>query len=67
MIKCKIELEVKNPNKVLKAIEPENRGYVECHIENDKLLCFWESKNINNFLRTFDDLISAIMLSNSLL
>ncbi len=67
MIKCKIELEVKDTIKVLKAIEPENRGYVECHIENGKILCFWESKNINNFLRTFDDLITSIMLSNELL
>ncbi len=67
MIKCKIALEIKDPKNVLMAIDPENRGYVECRVENNRLVCEWESKNINSFMRTFDDLITSIILSNNLL
>ncbi|MBQ6218874.1 MAG: hypothetical protein IJJ47_03990 [Methanosphaera sp.] len=61
-IKTKITFEYTDPKYAKIAYEslyPDNEGFVESFVDNNKLICIIENKNINTVLNTIDDLIQC--------
>lgn len=67
MIRCKITLSDENIYKIYKAIDLDNGNYVNCKIEDNKMICEMKSDNLNSFMRTLDDLLEAISLSSKII
>ncbi|MEL9999379.1 MAG: KEOPS complex subunit Pcc1 [Thermoplasmata archaeon] len=62
-----IKIKSDNPEKILRSVEIENRGYVDSHIEGNYLIFEIKSKNFKSFYRTVDDLLNALSISVNLI
>lgn len=38
---------------------PDNKGFIESTVDNDKLICYIENENINSVLNSIEDLIQC--------
>ena len=41
------------------SLYPDNEGFIESYVENEKLICIIENENISTVLNTIDDLIQC--------
>ena len=41
------------------SLYPDNEGFVESYVENEKLICIIENENISTVLNTIEDLIQC--------
>ena len=61
-IKTKITFNYLN-NKYAKiayqSLYPDNEGFVESYVENEKLICIIENENISTVINTIEDLIQC--------
>ncbi len=61
-IKTKITftyLDKKYAEIAFKSLYPDNEGFIESYIENEKLICIIENENISTILNTIEDLIQC--------
>lgn len=42
-----------------KSLYPDNEGFVESYVEDEKLICVIENENISTVLNTIEDLIQC--------
>ncbi|RAP46873.1 MAG: hypothetical protein BZ135_03180 [Methanosphaera sp. rholeuAM6] len=42
-----------------KSLYPDNEGFIESYVENNKLICIIENNNISTVLNTIEDLIQC--------
>ncbi|MGC8585487.1 MAG: KEOPS complex subunit Pcc1 [Thermoplasmata archaeon] len=60
---AKIKIEIDSPEKILKSIEIENRGYVKSNIFKNGIEFEMESNDLKSLWRTVDDLLMALEIS----
>ncbi|HIH35831.1 MAG TPA: hypothetical protein HA277_02525 [Methanosphaera sp.] len=41
------------------SLYPDNEGFVESYVENEKLICIIENENISTVINTIEDLIQC--------
>lgn len=64
MIRVLIQIEIKNCGEILeRSLRPENKNYVKCYSEKDKIICEAVGKNIMSVLRSIDDILMCISAS----
>lgn len=42
-----------------KSLYPDNKGFIESYLENEKLICIIENDNLSTTLNTIEDLIQC--------
>ena len=68
-VTCKLVLDFKDNKQaedVYKAVTIDNEGFIESHIEENKIIAYIESKSITSITHTIDDYLSCISVAEKI-
>ena len=68
-ISCKLILDFKDSKQaktVYKAVTIDNDGFIESHIEDNKIIAYIKSKSITSLTHTIDDYLACISVAEKI-
>ncbi len=68
-VECKLILDFKNNRQaenIYKAVTIDNNGFIESHIEDNKIIAYIKSKSITSLTHTIDDYLACISVAEKI-